>query len=376
MVDPVCGETGERPDHDLGSDTSYMSAWGKLGLVIIGRNEGERLALCLSSVPAIPKRVYVDSGSTDGSVALARRQNVAVVELPVPPHFTAARARNAGLAHLLADDPDLQFVQMLDGDCEVQPGWIEAALAVLRAEPDLALVFGRRRERYPERSIYNELCDDEWNVPLGEAAGCGGDALFRVEALRQVDFYNPAMIAGEEPELSMRLRKRGWRLLRIDAEMTLHDAAIIRFGQWWNRTRRSGHAFGELAFLHPDARDPNWSHSVRSILVWGGAIPVVWMVTIVLSLAVNWRWWIAATLLFLTWLLRMAQLARRQRRRGLSAKLAHASGISLMLGKLPQLLGLIGYHSDRLSGRASHLIEYKAAERASDRRVDAALRRN
>ena len=189
-----------------------------------------------------------------------------MVELPSPPHFTAARARNAGLAQLLADHPDLDFVQMVDGDCEVQPDWIETALAAFHAEPDLALVFGRRRERYPERSIYNALCDDEWDAPIGEATGCGGDALFRVEALRQVDFYNPAMIAGEDSEFSMRLRKRGWRLRRIDAEMTLHDAAITRFGQWWSRTRRSGHGYGEMAFLHPDARDPNWPRTVRSIL--------------------------------------------------------------------------------------------------------------
>lgn len=330
-----------------------------VGLVVIGRNEGERLVRCLMSVRAIPERVYVDSGSTDGSVAMARAEGVSVVELPTPPQFTAARARNAGIAQLLAANPDLEFVQMVDGDCEVQPGWLSAALTTLRAEPDVALVFGRRRERYPERSLYNALCDDEWNAPIGESAGCGGDALFRVEALRQVDFYNPAMIAGEDTELSMRLRKRGWRLLRIDTEMTLHDAAITRFDQWWRRARRSGHGYGEMAFLHPDARDPNWPRSVRSIFVWGGVIPAMLLLSILLAFTTNPRWVIAAALLFVLWPVRMAQLARRQVRRGLSRRVAWASGILLMVGKLPQFLGLIGYHFDRLSGRASRLIEYK-----------------
>jgi len=279
--------------------------------------------------------------------------------LPTPPQFTAARARNAGLAQLLANDSDLEFVQMVDGDCEVQPGWILAALTALRAEPDLALVFGRRRERYPERSVYNALCDDEWNAPIGVSAGCGGDALFRVEALRQVDFYNAAMIAGEDTELSMRLRKRGWRLRRIDAEMTLHDAAITQFGQWWRRIRRSGHGYGEMAFLHPDARDPNWPRSVRSIIFWGGVLPALWLLAILLALTLDPRWGIAAAVIFILWPLRMIQLARRQRRRGLTSKVARASGILLMIGKLPQFLGLIGYHFDRLSGRASRLIEYK-----------------
>lgn len=337
-------------------------AFPALGLVVIGRNEGERFARCLQSVRSIPQRVYVDSGSTDGSVALARAEGVIVVELATPPPFTAARARNAGLAELLSAHTGLEFVQMVDGDCEVQPGWVDAAIAALRAEPGLAAVFGRRRERYPERSVYNALCDDEWNVPIGEAAGCGGDALFRVEALREVGFYNAAMIAGEDSELSMRLRKRGWRIRRLDAEMTLHDAAIMRFGQWWRRIRRSGHGYGEMAFLHPDARDPDWPRSVRSIVAWGGAMPTALLLAIVLALAVNPLWWWAAAVLLLPWPVRMVQLARRQGRRGLSRKVAAASGILLMVGKLPQFIGWLGYHRDRLSGRASRLIEYKGQE--------------
>jgi GT2 family glycosyltransferase len=340
-------------------DKEDTSELGRLGLVVIGRDEGERLARCLASVRAIANRVYVDSGSSDGSVALARADGAAVVELPVPPNFTAARARNAGLARLLSEDSDLEFVQMVDGDCEVQAGWVEAGLAALRAEPDLALVFGRRRERYPERSVYNALCDDEWNLPVGEAVACGGDALFRVAALRQVGFYNSAMIAGEDSELSMRLRKSGWRLRRIAAEMTLHDAAIIHFSQWWMRTRRSGHAYGEMAFLHPDARDPNWPHSVRSILIWGGVMPAMLLAAIALALVLDPRWWIAATLALLPWPLRMAQLARRQHGRGLCAKVGCASGVLTMLGKLPQFLGLLAYQRNRITGRASRLIEYK-----------------
>jgi glycosyltransferase involved in cell wall biosynthesis len=330
--------------------------------VVIGRNEGERLARCLASVRSIPSRVYVDSQSTDDSTALARSEGVTVVELTTPPNFTAARARNAGIARLLADDPDLEFVQMVDGDCEVQPGWIEAALLSLRAEPDLALVFGRRRERFPDRSIYNALCDDEWNAPIGESPGCGGDALFRVKALRQVDFYNAAMIAGEDTEMSMRLRKRGWRLRRIDAEMTLHDAAIVRFSQWWNRTRRSGHGYGEMAHLHPDARDPNWPRTVRSILAWGAGMTGLLAITVALALFSSPLWWLAALLVFLPWPLRMIQLARRQRRRGLAPRVARASGILLMVGKVPQFQGLISYYRNRWSGRASRLIEYKGPE--------------
>ena len=339
-----------------------MSTIQRLGLVVIGRNEGDRLIRCLDSVREIPNRVYVDSGSTDDSVARARSAGVAVVELRMPPPFTAARARNAGLARLLEDHPDLEFVQMMDGDCEIRAGWLAVALLTLRSDPDLALVFGRRRERYPDRSLYNALCDDEWNAPIGEATGCGGDALFRIAALREVNFYNPSMIAGEDSELSMRLRKSGWRLMRIDAEMTWHDAAMTRFSQWWNRTRRSGHGFGEMAALHPDARDPNWPRAVRSIAAWGCIVPVVMVTSWALALVASAWWWAIVALTLGLWPARMIQLACRERRRGLDPKVALASGILLMLGKLPQFVGLAGYYRDRLTGRSSLLIEYKGSE--------------
>ncbi len=331
----------------------------KVGLVVIGRNEGERLTRCLASVQNIPNRVYVDSGSTDRSVANAREMGVQVVELPVPPNFTAARARNSGLAVLLSREPELEFVQMVDGDCEMAPRWLETALPIVQSDQHLAVLFGRLRERFPERSIYNALCDDEWNKPIGEEAECGGVALIRVAALRQVGFFNEEMIAGEEPELSMRLRKSGWRLRCIDAEMGFHDAAIIQFRQWWRRARRAGHGYGHIAALHPENRKPNWARSVRSIVAWGGAIPLLWALTVLLALIVDVRYWIAAALLFLTWPLRMFQLSLREHRRGLRVEVAYASGVFLILGKLPQFLGLLGYYRDRLTGRASHLIEHK-----------------
>jgi len=333
----------------------------KLGLVVIGRNEGERLARCLASVRSIANRVYVDSGSTDGSIRLAKHEGVTVVELAVPPPFTAARARNAGLAALLAGAPDLEFVQMIDGDCEMRPDWIPAAAAALRAEGDLAAVFGRTRERHPERSIYNALCDDEWNIPVGVAVGCGGIAMFRVSALRQVGSFIPSMIAGEDTELAMRLRKAGWRLRRLDAEMALHDANITRFSQWWGRARRSGHAYGEMAFLHPDARDPNWPGTVRSIVAWGAILPAVLLAACVLAIELRGLWWLAALAVAAAWPLNTLRLAFRQIRR-LGPKIASASGLFLMLGKFPQLLGLVSYHRNRMSGRVSQLIEYKGVE--------------
>ena len=218
----------------------------KLGVVAIGRNEGERLRRCLSSVlPLVPATVYVDSGSTDGSNHMAVELGADVVDLDMTRPFTAARARNEGLRKLLLRHPDIAFVQFVDGDCEIVPGWLEAARDYLQDHPKHAVVCGRRRERHPDRSVYNRLCDEEWNTPVGDALSCGGDAMMRAPALQAVGGYRESMIAGEEPELCVRLRQAGWRIHRLDREMTLHDAAITHFsrlqkGHGYTALHRSG----------------------------------------------------------------------------------------------------------------------------------------
>src|SRR5947209_19431049 len=101
---------------------------GKVGVVAVGRNEGERLRRCLASLQGQSAAlVYVDSGSTDGSVAVARSFGASVVELDTSVPFTAARARNAGFDRLMAEHPDLAYVQFVDGDCEVDPDWVGRA---------------------------------------------------------------------------------------------------------------------------------------------------------------------------------------------------------------------------------------------------------
>src|SRR5664280_804375 len=102
-----------------------MQNFDSIGVVIICRNEGERLVRCLSSIKLHPHRVvYVDSGSTDASVEAAQQKQ-----------------------------------------------------AFLDLHKNLAVVCGRRRERNPDASIYNRLCDLEWDTPIGETLSCGGDSL-------------------------------------------------------------------------------------------------------------------------------------------------------------------------------------------------------
>ncbi|MGK7955237.1 MAG: glycosyltransferase family 2 protein, partial [Crocosphaera sp.] len=219
---------------------------GKLGIVIIGRNEGDRLTKCLESVLNQVKSddnttiVYVDSGSTDGSLETAKSLGVSTLALDNDRPFTAARGRNTGFKWLLEQHPDLTYVQFMDGDCTLIPQWLKKARKKLENHGDIAVVCGRRREKFPDATPYNRLADMEWNTPVGEAKACGGDSLMRVEALEQVDGFNDSLICGEEPEMCIRLRGQGWKIWRLDEDMTAHDADMTQFSQWWSRMVRSG----------------------------------------------------------------------------------------------------------------------------------------
>lgn len=340
-------------------------AAGAVGVVAIGRNEGERLGRCLRALaehaPGCPV-VYVDSGSTDGSRGLASDLNADVVELDLSVPFTAARARNAGAERLRSLHPDVAFIQVIDGDCEIQPGWLERAVEAM-GEPQVAVVCGRRREREPEASVYNQLIDIEWNTPVGETFACGGDALIRVQAFEQVGGYDSGIIAGEEPDMCLRMRRRGWRVLRIDCEMTLHDAAITRFGQWWKRAVRSGFAYADGALRHGRGPERYNVRQVLSILVWSLGIPGVGLLCAVgVGIAVQPLVGVGVVGLFVgLYVLQALRLAMQGRRRGLVGRVAVAWGVSIIVGKFAEMVGVLTCLLRRMRRADPKLIEYKHA---------------
>ncbi len=346
-----------------------------VAIVAIGRNEGDRAKTCLQTAVGFvddPSRVvYVDSGSTDGSTDFARSLGVTVVDLDLSKPFTAARARNAGLEQVPAD---AEFVQFLDADCELVDGWLTTAVEALEADDSLAGVAGRRRERHPEATPYNKLCNMEWNTPVGQAAAVGGDAMFRRDALEAVGGYDATMIAGEEPEMCLRMRAKGWTLRRLDAEMTLHDAAMTSWKQWWNRNKRAGHAYAETLDRHP----PTGAKEVRSNYLLGLMLPTKALAAAIVSAGmllysvnqprhVQFGLWTGAVFLGLVTLVVVAAylyLASKIKAyrvgRGDTSDDAGLYAKLVVLGKLPQSLGQLKYRLNKLRGKRSGLIEYKS----------------
>jgi GT2 family glycosyltransferase len=347
----------------------------EVGVVAIGRNEGERLRRCLDSLIGRGLAlVYVDSGSTDDSVAMARSKGVEVVELDMSRPFTAARARNAGFERLSQVDPGVRFVQVLDGDCEVADGWLDRARRELDDNPTVAVVCGRRREKFPEHSIYNRMADVEWAMPIrwqaadGPAEACGGDAMIRAAAYREVGGFDPSLPAGEEPEFCQRLHAAGWRVVRLGDDMTWHDLDMRRFRQWARRQFRTG--YGALDTVTRFGRGPTgpFRKVIRSARIWAVGWPLVVILGGVLAAALGGTavGLAIAGVLALALPVQMARVARRVRPLADGPVSALAYGVLTMLGMWPQVAGQLLYLRDRSVGRHARLIEYKFAAPATE----------
>lgn len=318
--------------------------------VVIGRNEGPRLKTCLASLAGTATPiVYVDSGSTDGSVALATDMGVHVVELDNSTPFTAARARNTGYAKLLELSPDVRSIQFVDADCELNAGWIETAALFLDSRPDVGAVCGRLRERHPEETIYNTLCDIEWDARPGEVDACGGIAMVRSSAFNFVSGYEPSLIAGEEPEMCLRMRRSGWRIWRLDSDMALHDAAIERFSQWWTRMKRGGYAYATGAVMHGFSPERYCIRESVSIWLWGLAIPLVAILA-----AYLWSpWALGLLLIYPAQIARIASTGRRSSREN------WLYALFVLIGKFPGMAGQAQFLAHKCGRRSPRIIEYK-----------------
>ncbi|WP_439124334.1 glycosyltransferase [Marivita sp.] len=318
-------------------------------VVIIGRNEGARLVKSLASViPQARRVVYVDSGSTDNSVAEAKSAGADVVNLDMSIPFTAARARNEGFAALMAHDDAPYCVQFLDGDCCMTDDWLAAGAAHMRANDDIALVTGEQEELCRNTTVFNQMSDFEWKRPTGEIEACGGNMMVRTKAFVDVGGFDPTVIAAEDDEFCTRLRKAGWRLVRIPHQMSKHDGGHLVFAQWWKRAERTGHGFAQVGHIHSDY----FVRERKRVWVYGLALPVIGVFGAFMTPAVP-------VLVLGAYLFSFLRTARGLQGEGLPTDEARKHAIFLTLSKFPNVIGMVRYHWRRLNNAQMRIIEYK-----------------
>jgi GT2 family glycosyltransferase len=312
----------KRPDHVI-------------GFVVIGRNEGERLARSLASIAPFSSRiVYSDSGSTDQSLALAESMGAHTVVVEGSP-MSAARGRNVGFEALRKRFPECDLVHFIDGDCEIEPDWVQKAATFLGEHPGAAIACGQRFEAHPDASFYNRVIDDEWNTPVGRALACGGDALMRVDAFEQVGGFNSGLIAGEEPDLCARLREAGWEIWRLDARMTRHDAAIHSLSQWMGRAARSGYGYAQVWSAPRNASDRPYGREIASALFWVAVMPAA-----IIAVALVARLPLLLLAIPAAYLLQIGRIAARK---GIGSTHSWKYAGLMMFAKLGEAKGILKY---------------------------------
>jgi glycosyltransferase involved in cell wall biosynthesis len=340
-----------------------MSVRPALSVVVIGRNEGERLMRCLASVSAMRSPggaeveiIYVDSASNDGSAERAARAGTRVITV-APPRPCAAVGRNAGWRVARAE-----FVLFVDGDTLVAPDFVVDSIGDFD-DPMVAIVFGNRRESDPNGSAFNRVLDLDWITPIGPADYCGGDALVRRSVLERVGGYDERLIAGEEPEMCRRIRALSYAIVHVDRAMTSHDLGITRWSQYWRRAVRTGYAYAEVSERFRTTDSPLWDHAARSNLIRGGA-----MLTIVVgapALALASRSLVPLLLAIATLVILALRTAWRFRWKSPDFVTGLLFGLHSHLQQIPILFGQFKYRTDRRQGRTAQLIEYKDASRPS-----------
>lgn len=330
---------------------NHQESAGRIGIIVIGRNEGERLRLALQSVLGHEDApvMYVDSGSTDGSVELAKSMGARVHELSADEPFSAARARREGVEILLDEHPDVELIQFLDGDCDLAEGWIDEAVATLRTQREVAIVCGKLAESAPEASIYNRMSDLQWRVPAGDIASCGGIFMIRRAAYEEVGGFNAVLVTREEKELCDRIRHAGHRIVRVDSLMAWHDAGLLRFGQWWSRAVWGG--YGDAVQISEGSKrlSSEHVHRIRRYLMWPLVLPLV----MIGGLIASW-WWVWMLLIPLggvvAYLMLIAGMTRWRLRAGDSMREAITYACLRLVRRFATTYGFILYFVPRGKG--------------------------
>jgi GT2 family glycosyltransferase len=349
-------------------DTNTTQHVPGVGAVAIGRNDGDRIVRALPSLTRhIEHVVYADSGSVDNSPQRASALGVHVVAITQPPH-SAARGRQAGFERLLEIAPGLKYVQFIDGDCTLEPTWLARAVEYMEQHPRCAALAGRRREEFPQNSIYNALIDIDWDGKVGPVDYSGGDCLCRVDAVKQIGGWNATLIAGEDPDFGFRLKDAGWENHRVADPMDIHDVNMRSFRSYWLRAVRAGYCYLEVGWMHRRGTGRWWLKRVRSCILYGGVMPLAWIAGVALVVLAS-PWWIGALLsglITLVYARLFAKLFSFARHKGATMRhcLAYAAFNVLCKGALFQ--GTLKRLLWMIRGKQAALIEYKQPVRPID----------
>ncbi|MDM8539818.1 glycosyltransferase [Desulfococcaceae bacterium HSG9] len=310
--------------------------------VIIGINSEHTLADCINSLKAAdyPQAkiniIYVDGGSTDNSIAVAKSfADVQTIALN-PEYPTPGIGRNAGWRA-----GDAPLVHFFDSDVIVAETWLKSAVKEIKT--GIGAVSGRLQERFPDVSAYNWIAEQEWNYPAGEAQAFGGIAMLRRELLEQTGGYDEILVGGEDPELAVRARLSGWKILHVTDLMAYHDIAMTRLSQYWKRTFRTGYAYAAVTARHWKNDRGFWIHELFRITIRGGCFIFAIPLSIGLSVISLWFFLLPLASALLLFFPRLFRVAYFMQDKSMNLKQARLYAWHCSLIVIPEFCGALRY---------------------------------
>ena len=292
-----------------------------VSIIIIGKDEAPTLSgsirsarRALDEAGVAGEVLYADSGSKDGSAQIACNLGIQVVSI-ARDTANAARARNAGL-----DRARGVWVHFLDGDMELLPGWLPAALDAAQAG-SLDGVGGTVVEAMDEASIWSRAFGHDWAARGPRTGEIGGAGLWRRATLSVVRGFDESLDVGEDPDLCRRMADRGYRIERLDHPMATHRLGLESFGAWWRRAVAVGRSTMIIGQRHRDI----------GLLLRRFLLPILG-----LALLAYPGLWPVTPLLALLWYARRVWLDRGE---GLPVGDAFLHSIHVYAVRAPQLVG-------------------------------------
>jgi GT2 family glycosyltransferase len=232
-------------------DQPYQGEMGsssmvKVTVIIKALNEERYIASSIkSSLEAIKtfggEVILADSGSTDRTIEIAMQFPIVVVQLDDPKEASCGIGPQLGFQHSCGE-----YVYILDGDMTLNPVFLSNAISFLDSEPGVAGVGGLVREmqlnnlEFEGRSLRHTK-----RIKPGEIGRLDMGGLYRRSAIDEVGYLSDRNLHGaEEYELALRLRAKGWRLVRLNQPSIEHYGhQVSTYRLLWRRLK-SKQAFG------------------------------------------------------------------------------------------------------------------------------------
>lgn len=238
-----------------------------ISVIIKTYNEENGIAKTITSIQKhmgkYPHKIIVaDSLSTDATQKIASEMGVTVVSL------TQASDRCCGVGHQLGYlHSEGDFLLLLDGDMELEAGFIDHGVSFLINNPTYAGVAGAVTmddvDSYEFKSRKQRI---HQIYPLGDCSHLGGGGLYRKSAIDDIGYLtNRNLHAYEESELGMRLGLADYKLHRLDVPYFSHTSYTMSSLELMKHRWKGGYLFASGELLKGSFGTPLFKKALNTI---------------------------------------------------------------------------------------------------------------